>query len=220
MPRTGSFKSAKKPRSSFKSTKMRKAKKPSKVSKFQEVIRTAEVKNIDLVAAATPLPATGWAGPTLLNAVAQGIGNQQRVGRRYTTSRVQYRLTANTSGAGLRVLIVYDRQPNGVAPTITDILPFNDVNSFMSLTNSDRFLVISDKQWVPGKDGNIGGGPGGNVYGMDYIKCSLDTVCSTAGGTIADVSTGAFWIMAAQLTAGTPAAGVLNLTTRLRYTDV
>ena len=51
---------------------------------------------------------------------------------------------ANVVDNMARIMIVYDRQPNGAIATIANILSAATSVSFMNLDNRDRFKVICD----------------------------------------------------------------------------
>jgi len=113
----------------------------------------------------------------------------------------------------IRVLVIYDRSPNGVAPLITDILAFDNFVSPMNLNTSDRFLVISDKTFVEGINGGTT-----NLAAKEYKKMALDTLCLGAAGAIADISQGALFIMLAQGSLAAP-IGTFSGHFRLRFKD-
>ena len=67
----------------------------------------------------------------LLNGVATGTDYNTRIGREVTMKSYYHRLfiTDATNIQQVRCMLVYDKQPVGALPAITDILQYNDANS-------------------------------------------------------------------------------------------
>lgn len=191
-------------------------KKNIKITLFQETSKSAEYKSLDnaQIDAATPANSNAFTTPVVLNAMLQGTTVGTRIGRKATFRSFQYRMhfSGSTGASGnanaMRVLCVFDKQPNGALAAVTDILITNTFVSPLNLNNSDRFIVISDKVHQA-----VSNGP---TTGECYKKMSLETMYGTNAGTIADINSGAILIMVAQ----TGAASVTyNLYPRLRFTD-
>lgn len=91
------------------------------------------------------------------NLVAQGTGEEERVGRkiiiRSISCRFQCVLPADpdapniTGGDTLRIIIYIDKQANGAAATVLDILETATYDSYRNLSNTNRFIILKDK-WV------------------------------------------------------------------------
>lgn len=199
---------------SFKRTAYRK--KNPKISLFQDVKRSLEYKAVDTaqVDAALAGSVNSFNAPVVLNAMAQGTTSGTRVGRRITMKSFQYRVQfSGATGASsnpnpIRVLVVFDKQPNGALAVATDILTSNTFVSPINLNNADRFIVISDQVHESGA--------AGPSTGDCYRKLSLEAVYGGNAGTIADINTGAVLL----LVASTGSASVTyNLYPRIRYTD-
>lgn len=115
--------------------------------------RGPERKVVDTAAAVYACDTTG--SVTFLNGAAQGTDFNNCLGRKYNNVTVQLEGKIapqdTTSGPSkCRVMLIYDEQPNGAVPAITDILTAATSQSFMNLNNRDRFRVISDHQCVIG----------------------------------------------------------------------
>ena len=130
-----------------------KDKRPVKKKKshhFDGRIRVSpEKKNIDVLKSNSIALGTGGT-LFLLNGCDDGTTPVTRIGRRIVmtslTVRWQgYMAPTSTGAKGLRLLVVYDRQPNAATPAITDICQFDDMSSMMNLSNSKRFKVIVDE---------------------------------------------------------------------------
>lgn len=182
-----------------------------------------ERKNSDTPIVDLALPLTdAFTVGQVLNNIGQGVTNSSRIGRRALFKSIQYRFhlglatppapTVTSQIQPVRILIVYDRQPNGALALATDVLNQATFQGHLNLNNSDRFLVLSDV--VHGLDGISTQPPAGKVY----KKISLDTMYSGTGATIADISSGA--ILAFISTPGYQAGLFINVTFRVRYQDL
>jgi len=87
--------------------------------------------------------------------VAQGDGQNERIGHKICIKKAMFRLRVNLlnqasatpTGATLRILIVLDKQCNGAVAAVADIITDADVYGFNNLDNTDRFVILKDK-WV------------------------------------------------------------------------
>jgi len=171
---------------------------------------------------------------TLLNGMVRGldaVGN--RIGRKIYNKQVLIRgavamNAANGVGAGAnqsaRIIVFEDRDGNGAAPAVVDVLVAANAFAMYNLNNRDRFKILYDKQTT-----FTGAGNNGAAYvGAGSIAAKVDidlpvNVCTifNAGnaGTAADINSGAIYM----LTVGTIAAGAnasgYDLNTRVRYAD-
>lgn len=204
-----------------------------------------EIKAIDI--AETSYPFTVIAGPppmVLLNGVQVGSGFFNRVGSRIEMKNVHIRgvlVNSATAVQGyLRLLVVYDRQPNGAALQITDILQSRDqtgaaattTKSEINLDQRDRYVILRDKQWYAPSVSNAAGVltngptyPAGNSENTweinEFIKLKgLATHYKSSSNptTVADINTGALYMMYLASAASTQYAAVTGV--RLRYLDV
>ncbi len=87
------------------------------------------------------------------NVIAQGVTEVQRVGRQIHIKKIQWRweivLPATATAADtcdiVRIVLYWDRQTNGAAAGVTDILDTNDFQSFNNLAHRQRFKILYDK---------------------------------------------------------------------------
>lgn len=112
--------------------------------------KTEERKNIDVLNTAAIVAATTTSSLFLLNGVDDGALATQRVGRRITMTSLEIRwsgsFAATTAGSSpLRLVVIYDKQTNGLAPLATDVFQVDLISSMMNLGNSRRFKVIIDE---------------------------------------------------------------------------
>ncbi len=90
-----------------------------------------------------------------VNLIAQGVGEEQRVGRKCTIRSINMRWTgtlptvdaAATPGAQdtMRFIIFHDKQANGATAVVADILEDASEHSFNNLSNKGRFNILYDK---------------------------------------------------------------------------
>lgn len=196
--------------------KKRAAGKRSKVSRFQEKTSSPEFKNVDVGTTANlTISSNVFTAPFLINGMTQGIGNGERIGRRATMKSLLYRLQFSTATGSsnntfpLRVLVVYDRQANAAPPVAAAVLTPATFIGNMNLSNSDRFLILSDDIYESSSTGP--------THGVKYVKMSLDTLFIGTDNTAASISNGAVYT----LLASTGSTSVtVEMQTRIRYVDV
>lgn len=183
--------------------------------KFVDVSVSAQALGLGTNSFTTP-------GPTfLLNGLVPDSTASGRIGRKVVLKSLYVRYSVNmaatsTLGAPIRIIVFYDKQANGSAPAVTDVLLADSFFSANNLSNRDRFVVLADEVTEP-----IGVATG--VYtasGVIYKKLNLETMFNTGtAGTIADITTGSVYIMAAQAGAIGTAAPLWSFRSRIRYTD-
>ena len=128
----------------------------------------------------------------LLNGVATGTDYNTRIGREVTMTSYYHRMfiTDATNIQQVRCMLVYDKQPTGALPAITDILQYNDANSPNNLNNRDRFVVVSDKVYTTSPQGvEI-------KFVKKYKKLRTVTTYNNTGATVGDIATGALYFVA------------------------
>lgn len=102
----------------------------------------------------TPVPNGGIVRATI-NIIAQGTAEDERIGRKCTIRSIQWRYAyyldtiANVvlpkSGDLLRLIVFVDKQCNGVAATVTQLLETADIFANKSLVNQGRFTILLDR---------------------------------------------------------------------------
>jgi hypothetical protein len=158
----------------------------------------------------------------LLNGMSQGTTASTRVGRQVVIRDVEYSLAfyaTPTTGIDQidRFLLVFDRQSNGSAPTITDILESNSPFALLNKDTSSRFVVIVDNV----KSVNASAEPESNVLTGHVTRRVNKLVQFNAGnaGTIADINTGGMFLVSlGNLAAGATAGSIIGRV-RVAYTD-
>lgn len=204
-----------------KSSKKGKMAPPSRTSNLRFQANTvggsSELKNVDIVGTVSTSGAGNFVAPAagqLLNGLAQGTTENQRVGRKVVFKSLLFNFfysdNSLTTADAFRILVVYDKQPIGVFPAITDILATSSVLSPMNLSYSDRFTVLANREINPS---TVQTSP----LGAFYVKLGLDGIYSSTGALVANINTGAIYVMVASTNSG--AIGILNFYSRVRYTD-
>ncbi len=102
----------------------------------------------------------------IINNIAQGTTEVQRIGRKCTIRSINWRyaidLPASTTSAStsdvVRVMLVLDKQCNGALPGNTSILESNDFQSFNNLANRSRYRTLMDRTYDI--EASSGGGDG------------------------------------------------------------
>lgn len=140
----------------------KKAKSASSVTKYSRPRLSPELKWFDVNQAPAIVPA-GLAGAVwTLNAVQQGTGPNQRIGRTLMVKQIDVKINMQAqwsyigatvpiaASISYRVDLILDKQCNGALPNGADVYDtliagVAPENRFMNLLNSDRFTLI--KRW-------------------------------------------------------------------------
>jgi len=154
----------------------------------------------------------------LISGVAQGTSVSERVGRRICIKSVQIRAlmrsvyssdqvtAASFLADSWRIMLVWDTQVNGVAPTINDILTVSAAgyaSSLTNLNNRERFKVLMDKVGDYSFCGGVSDGPASQEdqtaaqhQFKKYIKMNhIVTFNSGTTDVVGSITTGALWLV-------------------------
>lgn len=192
---------------------------------------------------ASDLPYTGSqfaVGGTFqyLNNVVNGSEIYQRTGRKIYMKSLHIKGyiyptigTGSTDPAFIRMIVLYDAQPNGALPALADVLmdssaaAATSVVSELNLNNRERFKILREQMWVMGPNNTIQQSAiqdGSQCLVVnEFIKLKkIESIYNaTNGGTIADVTSGALIALFLCDTASTTLAWKLAYSARLRYYD-
>lgn len=168
---------------------------------------------------------TGGAVIVDLLAIAQGTTELTRVGGKIniTNFNLRGRVDAIAAAAvplAIRHILFWDKQTNGAAPAVTDLLTVANVNSFLNMDNVDRFQVIKDKTIVS----NIGAmnSATGDRYGeTKWVKFNIKVPnvpihYSSTTGAIAEIKSNNLYLLTI---ADTAATATLAFRARTKFTD-
>lgn len=181
---------------------------------------TIEKKNVDFAANVGIISGqTDWSVVQFLQSgLAVGTGPNNRIGRRCNIDSVFIRWICEKDGAGApecRWLLVYDKNPDGISVALKgDILSDDNMNGMMNLAHSDRFMVIHD-EYIDRAASLSSFTQAGSFY--KKFKEPLQMVWGGAGGTSADITTGALLLLWVMPSSGT--GGNFIFKSRVRYTD-
>jgi len=209
-------------------------KKTFKSSKlFQPISSYPELKSYSVTNSVGPSNVTGQV--LLLNGITQGSLSDDMIGAKALLKSISFKYfvkrnvstvaTFNTTQPEIvRVLLVYDSEPNGVLPAFGDILTSISVTALPNSSNTDRFTILSDNVHELGIYALITGnitysivsGPL-NACNAVYRKMNLTFEGPSTLGAIAGIRKGAIYC----LTCSDSTAATTNLSynSRIRYSD-
>lgn len=169
------------------------------------------------VAVSTAANTTG--AITLLNGIAPGTDIDQRLGRAVIMDELQLILTDNvTAGSGIdqyhRLMLVLDRQPNGAALAILDVLDVVATNSHPNLANRSRFLILKDELHPL----NAAAEPGSfRSYRWQFPLRTRITFNAGVAGTVADIATNSLYFICIGSAVAGVTAGACGVNGRLFF---
>jgi hypothetical protein len=177
-----------------------------------------EIKYVDNAATDDNFNLVGGTPWILLNGIVQGAGNNQRIGNKISMKALRMKgqviNLATAVQTYARLLVVYDKQPNGALPTYATVMQTRDSTGAATNTafsdpnfdNKERFTILRDTTMVfpsvtntAGVLTNVGFDQGTksdiNIFNVDlYIKLKgLHTAYTGATAGIADISTGSLF---------------------------
>jgi len=164
------------------------------------------------------------------NGLAQGSAAGQRVGNRVnlTNFNLHAECAAGTKirneASTHRIILFIDKQCNGAAPAVTDILQTASVYSFRNMYTLDRFVILKDKLFTlnanaPGSSATTLQLENSRVIKMSW-KGNLPIFYSGIGSGVGNISSnnvGLLYICDTANQAG-DAQGMVG-TARVKYTD-
>lgn len=182
-----------------------------------------EVGYVDLGTTTYNLDTTG--DIVLLATIAQGASINQRIGKKARYKSVQFHgiVQAGTTGTVNEgaLLLIYDRNPRGALPAITDILVTASSLAFNNTVNEGRFRIL--RRWDFAMAGNsTTPTTGKECVGFDeYVKLKgLPITFGSAGtGAIGDIEKGALYLVSVGATGAGNDAPLAYIQTRTRFYD-
>lgn len=186
--------------------------------------RGSELKTIDVNSFAS---FTTAGAVILLNGVTTGNDYNTRVGRKIRMRTLLFKLSpyiGASVGIGdvIRVMIVYDNQTNGAAPTVASILQQAQWDSPINLDNRDRYKVIMDK-FLPVDAcafaaGAITTGSFTPPVIQEFRNLNMDVQFNATGGALVTaISTGSVYLLA--ISQNTSSAIGYYYNSRIRFND-
>lgn len=170
------------------------------------------------------VPATGQ-----LNLIPQGVTESTRVGRTCQLKSIQFRAqvrydpgTDTRGSTTAYILLVQDRQANGAAAAITDVMTGNDLATAMiNMANSERFKIV--RRWVVHLDAEAGVAAAYSTSVKDiddYIKINTSVEFSSTTGAITEIKSNNYFLLASTGVVTTDDAIAVVGTCRMRFTDM
>lgn len=186
--------------------------------KVNKILSEQERKNLD--SSANLVTVAGVAQIIQLNSIVQGDDATSRDGRKVSmvSSMMRYDVEGLAAGSsrGFRVIVLIDKQSNGVSPVAADILTApSNVRSPLTLDFKERFRVIHDNFSSLGK-GDFDLNSNGTVYvpGKYFYKVPDDMAQVEYGG-IGNIPTSGALLMLVL----TEQINEVSYYHRLRFTD-
>lgn len=180
-----------------------------------------ELKFFDTNVDNATMAATGEVFPSV-NLVAQGTGESQRIGRKLVIKSIDWKYTVSLPGGGaaadtVRIIIFVDKQCNGSAATVAEILASTDYQSFNNLSNKGRFLTLCDKTFTLNRNaGQLSSSyPEVRMDGTWHKTLNLPIEFDSTTGAITEIRSNNIGVL--QIDATSQAK--LDSVVRIRYVD-
>lgn len=205
--------------------------------------KRAEIKAVDL--APTTVAINNSTSTTLLNGMSIGANAYQRIGRKVVNKSLRFtgfvEFTQNGAAPSndyMRVVLIYDKQPDGAAPAWSTV--FTSVTSaggtdqtslaHFNLDQKDRFIILRDLRYKAEAPSGVAATQPLQVDSAqteckwiidEFVKLNAPTQYSATSNTggVADIQTGALFVLTAGLLSAANSQFSLEFTSRVRYTD-
>ncbi len=203
---------------------------------FRRLASRGELKFFDTTKAATAAATTGTLLDDSLNHVAQDASENGRIGRKIIVTRLHIRGSWQfASGPALanmdqrlRIIVFVDKQANGAAPTLADVVSTAgtvSIDAFRNLSNVSRFAILHDRlhdvrvnavlQDSATTGDNI---PQNHTWRLNKkLNLIIEFDSSAADGSIATITSNNICVMA--ICAATATAPTVAYTARIRFRD-
>lgn len=184
-----------------------------------------EIGNHNTLVASYPANSTGHVFH--INWVPQGVSSHQRVGKKIRMKSLQMRgrwiapsVIANDTYSVCYYMVVYDKRPTGVNPTVADIMQNTSETALTNTDNSGRFTILRRKDMAQPQRTN-GLSQIREYLTNEYISLkNLPTVYKSTGtGSISDVEQGALYLVLGGNQASGAAASDWYGAMRMKYID-
>jgi len=197
---------------------------------------SVEIKTFDYVAASMPTAMVAFpasivgidydlaTGMTCLNTIGAGTGFWNRIGSKITMIACDLAVTVHTIAAkpsACRLMVVYDRQPNGAYPLMNEVVFPNNVGNaeFLSSVrnpNQKRFAILRDRVFT------VDGSQLSYNY-KEHITFRLPVMYrgieSDVNASIGDLTEGSLLFIVGATTADATGPIVDNISSRIKYLD-
>lgn len=133
-----------------------------------------ELKFVDLGINFTLTNGPAFVGSLCYNAVSQGLTGSSRIGQSISVKSFAYNInidlpTGATAPVNVRIIVFWDKQANGVAPSATAVLTAANINAFMNMANKLRFTVLRNHYISLSPNGTQ------TVYIDEFVKINMQS---------------------------------------------
>lgn len=195
-----------------------------------------ERKFFDIINGGTVMAAAGTVVNSSLNLVTQGNKENQMIGRKITVRSIEMKfhllkpadsdgsMAGNVSADNYRIMLIQDKQCNGAAATVAQVLEQANIFGLRELENTARFKIL--KEWCGSMNG-VTFWDGTNYISNQVIKyvrffkrvrIDIEFAQEASAGTraITEIKSNNIFLI------GLTELGVISYlgNVRLRYTDV
>ncbi len=191
-----------------------------------------ELKFLDLDVNDAVIAVGGTIVSSSVLTIPQGTTESERIGRKCTIKQINWRfeILINSTGTLLdtsdivRVILYQDKQTNGAAAAVTDILASADYQSFNNLANKSRFRTLMDRTYSIACPAGSGRGTTdtlafgeGRIQETLFKKCNIDVEYdnSAATGAITTMTSNNVGVMILSLSGNCAFSSKM----RIRYLD-
>lgn len=166
-----------------------------------------------------------------INIIPQGVTESQRIGRKCTIKQILWHYQLNLPEAdavanppnpdAVRVIMYLDKQANGAAAAVTDIIESADWQSFRNLANSSRFTILLDRMVQMNYDTMASDGAGlvsTSKVNWDltfYKNCNIPLEFNSTTGAMSEIRSNNLGV----LLLGQNGVAGFGSKIRLRYSD-
>ncbi len=190
-----------------------------------------EKKFHDLDIVDATIAAGGTIAQPSCNLIPQGVTEVTRVGRKATIKSINWRFNISTveqdgvanplDSDTVRVILYLDKQANGAAAAVTDILETDDFQSFNNLANKSRFRTLMDRTYTinveaGGGDGVASDWASTRVDDTFFKKVNIPIEFDSTTGALTEIRSNNIGV----LLLGVSATTVFDSKMRLRFTDL
>lgn len=196
---------------------------------------TSELKYFEDTQDVQAITTTGIISYISINRVPAGTGATQRVGRKIVLKSIHMRGAVvlpdginalSNASTTVRVIMYWDKQANKATATVTGILTSADEKSFNNMENSQRFRILKDYYFeVKAQDTLLIAGPAyvttvaNRVMKPVNIKCNIPVEFSSTTGAIGEITSNNIGILAICSNVNAAHNPLLDVQTRIRFTD-
>ncbi len=199
--------------------------------RYNQRRRPGELKFHDLDTTDAVIATGGSIDVPSINLIAQGTTESERIGRKCTIKKIMWKFqlkipgtatVTDTSDIG-RLIVYLDKQSNGAAAVVLDVLETANYNEFRNLSNTGRFQILMDRKYALSCPAGSGRGSTDTLsYGEHqihdewYKDCNIPIEFSATTGAITEIRSNNIGIITISRD------GLLNLSgkMRVRFSDV